>query len=83
MCSPQRRILTRKAVGGLCSIPTGLIIRLRATMLSRMSAVGQKPTPFTAPFYDCFAPESGHLSAWDVEEDFMSTRPSATPLFRR
>ena len=29
------------------------------------SGMGQKRTPFTAPFYDCFPLESGHLSAWD------------------
>jgi hypothetical protein len=27
------------------------------------SALGQKRTFFTASFYDCFAPESGHLGA--------------------
>jgi hypothetical protein len=34
-----------------------------------MSALGQKRTIFTAPFYDCFAPESGHLSAWGGRKD--------------
>ena len=29
-----------------------------------MSAMGQKRTLFTGPFYVCFAPETGHLSAW-------------------
>src|SRR5262249_11461492 len=28
---------------------------------SRESAWGQKRTVFTAPIYDCFAPESGHV----------------------
>jgi hypothetical protein len=38
-----------------------------------MSAVGQKRTLFIAPFYDCFAPESGHLSAWDGRNYFECT----------
>jgi hypothetical protein len=28
-----------------------------------MSAMGQNRTLFTVPFYVCFTPESGHLSA--------------------
>ena len=32
----------------------------------QMSAMGQKRTLFTVPFYVCFAPESGHLSAWGI-----------------
>src|SRR6476619_4950504 len=40
-----------------------------------MSAMGQKRTLLTEPFYVCFAPESGHPSTWDGREDFMSTRP--------
>jgi hypothetical protein len=27
-----------------------------------------KRTVFTAPIYDCFAPKSGHLSAWAGRE---------------
>ena len=39
----------------------------------RLSALGQKRTIFTAPFYDCFAPESGHLSAWGGRNYFGYT----------
>jgi hypothetical protein len=38
-----------------------------------MSALGQKRTIFTAPFYDCFAPESGHVSAWGGGNYFDNT----------
>ena len=44
-----------------------------------MSALGQKPTIFTAPFYDCLAPESGHLSAW-ARKDW--TRLRCSPISR-
>jgi hypothetical protein len=40
---------------------------------SRMSALGQKRTLFKAPFYDCFAPKSGHVSAWDGRNYFEYT----------
>ena len=40
-----------------------------------MSAMGQKRPPFTAPFYDRFTPESGHLSAWGGRNYFEDTPP--------
>jgi len=33
------------------------------------SALGQKQTLLTPAFYGCFAPESGHLIAWDGRDD--------------
>jgi hypothetical protein len=35
----------------------------RSSRARLMSAMGQKRTLFTVPFYVCFTPESGHLSA--------------------
>ena len=43
-----------------------------------MSALGQKRTIFTASFYGCFAPESGH-SVPGGQEGFMSTRRTFGP----
>ena len=40
-----------------------------------MSAMGQKRTLFTVPFYVCFTPESGHLSAWGGRNYFEDTPP--------
>jgi hypothetical protein len=59
-----------------------------------MSALGQKRTLFTAQFYDCFAPESGHVSAWAVVEEWGvgayslakgrgGSRPLTATLLRR
>ena len=39
-----------------------------------MSALGQKRTLFTVPFYFCFAPESGHLSAWGRQRIYLHPR---------
>jgi len=36
-------------------------------------SIPRGPLHFTAPFYDCFAPESGHLSAWGGRNYFEYT----------
>jgi hypothetical protein len=43
--------------------------QLTPAKLCQMSAMGQKRTLFMLPFYVCFTPESGHLSAWGRQKD--------------
>ena len=50
--------------------------RLQGSRCLIMSASGQKRTLVTTPFHVCFAPESGHFSAWASTVGFMSTRPN-------
>ena len=48
-----------------------------------MSVMGQKRTIFTAPFYDRFAPESGHLSAWGGRNYLSTHAPNKKHLPNR